>query len=144
MIHKGYLEHSLIHDQGWNEVTQSCPTLFNPMDCSLPHSSDHGIFQARVLERVATSFSRGSSQPGDWTWVSRIVGRHFTVWATSEVLIKHRNSKSCKQLNIFIVYSDLKSGKRQDRKNRRLNPDFRILCIQCARPTGLVDLSQRN
>ena len=48
-----------------SEVAQSCLTLFNPMDCSLPHSSDHGIFQARVLERVATSFSRGSSQPGD-------------------------------------------------------------------------------
>ena len=47
-------------------------------------------------------------------------------------------------MNIFIVYSDLKSGKRQDRKNKRLNPDFRILCIQCAMPMGLVELSQRN
>ena len=44
-----------------SEVTQSCPTLCNPMDCSLPGFSVHGIFQARVLEWVAVSFSRGSS-----------------------------------------------------------------------------------
>jgi len=48
------------------------------MDCSLPGSSVHGIFQARVLEWVAISFSRGSSQPRDQTQVSHIVGRHFT------------------------------------------------------------------
>ena len=41
-----------------------------------------GIFQARVLEWVATSFSGGSSQPRDWTQVSHIAGRHFTIWAT--------------------------------------------------------------
>ena len=69
----------------WNEVTQSCPTLCGPMDCSLPGSSVHGIFQARILEWVAISFSRGSSQTRDWTLVSRIVGRHFTIWATREV-----------------------------------------------------------
>ena len=44
-----------------SEVTQSCPTLCDPMDCSLPGSSLHGILQARVLEWVAISFSRGSS-----------------------------------------------------------------------------------
>ena len=40
-----------------SEVAQSCPTLSNPMNCSLPGSSGHGIFQARVLEWVATAFS---------------------------------------------------------------------------------------
>ena len=65
-----------------SEVTQSCPTLCDPMDCSLPGSSVHGIFQARVLEWVTISFSRGSSQPRDWTLVSRVAGRCFTVWAT--------------------------------------------------------------
>ena len=40
-----------------NEVTQSCPTLSDPMDCSLPGSSAHGIFQARVLEWGAIAFS---------------------------------------------------------------------------------------
>ena len=59
-----------------NEVTQSCPTHCSPMDCSLPGSSVHGILQARILEWVAISFSRGSSQPRDWTWVSCIVGSY--------------------------------------------------------------------
>ena len=47
-----------------NEVAQSCPTLCDPMDCSLPGSSVHGIFQARVLEWVAISFSRDPPNPG--------------------------------------------------------------------------------
>ena len=54
------------------------------MDCSLPGSSVHGIFQARVLEWVAISFSRGSSWPRDRTQVSFIEGRRFTIWATRE------------------------------------------------------------
>ena len=52
------------------------------MDCSLPGSSIRGIFQARVLGWVAISFSRRSSRPRDWTLVSLIVGRRFTIWAT--------------------------------------------------------------
>ena len=68
----------------WTEVAQSCPTLCDPMDCSLPGSSIHGIFQARVLERVAISFSKESSQPRDRTQVSYIADRPFTVWATRE------------------------------------------------------------
>ena len=55
------------------------------MDCRLPGSSVHGIFQARVLEWATISFSRRSSRPRDWTQVSHIVGRRFTVWATREV-----------------------------------------------------------
>ena len=66
----------------WGEVAQLCPTLWNPIDCSLPGSSVHGIFQATVLEWVAISISRGSSQPRDRIWVSHIVGRRFTIWAT--------------------------------------------------------------
>ena len=70
----------------WSEVnvTQSCPTLWDPLDCSLQTSSVHGIFQARVLEWVAISFSRGSSRPRDQTQVSCTAGRYFTVWATSD------------------------------------------------------------
>ena len=56
-------------------------------DCSLPRSSVHMIFQARTLEWVAISFSRGSSQLKDRTRVSHIVGRRLTVWATREVHI---------------------------------------------------------
>ena len=61
-----------------SEEAQSCPTLCDPLDCSLPRSSIHGIFQARVLEWVATAFSRGSSWPRDQTQVSHTP----TVWAT--------------------------------------------------------------
>ena len=63
-------------------VAQSCPTLCDPMgciDCSLSSSSVHRILQARILERVAISFSRGSSQPRDQPRVSCMAGRFFTV-----------------------------------------------------------------
>ena len=69
-----------------SEVTQSCPTLCDSMGGSLPGSSFHRIFQARVLEWVAISFSR-SSQPRDQTQVSHIVGTHFTILATRETLL---------------------------------------------------------
>ena len=61
------------------------------MDCSLPGSSIHGIFQPRVLEWVAISFSR-SSWPRDSSQVSCTVGRRFTVWATREVQLSCMNS----------------------------------------------------
>ena len=44
-------------------VTKLCPTLCDPVDCSPPGFSIHGIFQARILEWIASSFTRGSSQP---------------------------------------------------------------------------------
>ena len=66
------------------EVTQSCPTLCDPVDCSLPGFSVHGILQARILEWVTISFSRGSSWPRDRTRVSCIGVRHFNLWATRE------------------------------------------------------------
>ena len=81
------------------EFSQLCPTLCYPVDCSLPGSSVHGILQVRVLEWVAISFSRGSSRPRNWTQVSGIAGRCFTIWATSEahlslsVLLKSRGKK---------------------------------------------------
>ena len=57
-----------------------------PMDCSQPGFSISGILQARMLEWVAISFSKRSSWPRDWTQVSCIVGRRFTIWATRQVL----------------------------------------------------------
>ena len=72
------------------EVTQSCLTLCDPMNCSLPGSSVHGVFQARGLEWGAISFSRRSFWPRDQTRVSRIVGRCFAVWATREVKMRWR------------------------------------------------------
>ena len=61
----------------WVKVSQSCPTLCNPMDHTV-----HGILQARILEWLAFPFSWGSSQPRDQTQVSCIAGRFFTSWAT--------------------------------------------------------------
>ena len=70
-----------------SEVTQSCPTLCDPMDGNLPGSVVHGIFQARILEWAAISFSRRSFQPRDRTQVSCIADSRFTVWATRETHI---------------------------------------------------------
>ena len=69
----------------WSEVAQSCLILCDPKDCRPPCPSIHGIFQPRVLDWVSISFCRGSSQPRDWTQVSLIVGRCFTIWAAREV-----------------------------------------------------------
>ena len=62
-----------------DEVAQLCPTLCNPIDGSPPGSSVHGILQARIVEWVVISFSRGSSQPRDQTQVSCIADRRFTL-----------------------------------------------------------------
>ena len=59
-------------------VDKSCPTLCDPVDCNLPGSSVHGILQARTLEWVAISPSRGSSRPRDRAQASHIAGRFFT------------------------------------------------------------------
>ena len=61
------------------KVTELCLTLCDPMDYKVP-----GILQARILEWVAFSFSRGSSQPKDQTHVSRIAGGFFTSWTKRE------------------------------------------------------------
>ena len=65
-------------------------SLCNPVDCSTPDSSVHGISQARILEWVAIPFSRGSSWARDWTQVSCTACRFFTLWATNltGILIK--------------------------------------------------------
>ena len=65
-------------------VAQSCPTFCDPMNGSPPGSSVHGILQARLLEWLAISFSRGSSSPRNQTQISHIAGRCFCLWATRE------------------------------------------------------------
>ena len=75
----------ILYEQFCIVVAQPCPTLCDPIGCSLSGSSVHGVFQAIVLEWIATSFSRGSSQPRARTRVSCIVDRCFTIWATREV-----------------------------------------------------------
>ena len=96
----------------WSEVTQSCPTLCDPVDGSLPSSPVHGILQARILEWVAISFSRGSSRPRGRTPVSRIGGRHFNLWATrdgsqiSQLLSLH---SSAQKLQLELVLCSKRS-----------------------------------
>ena len=77
---------STIHDNQDVKVliTQSCPTLCNPVDSSPPGSSVHEFPQARILEWVAISFSRGSSQLRDLTQVFCVAGKFFTIWAARE------------------------------------------------------------
>ena len=70
-------------------VAQSCPTLCNPMDSRLWGSSVCGSLQARIMEWVAVSYSRGSSQPRDQTHVSWIIGEFFTFRATREAILLH-------------------------------------------------------
>ena len=84
-------------------VAQSCPTLCNPMDCSLPGSSVHGISQTRVLEWVAISFLRGSSWPRDRTWVSSIASRRFTIWVTREYVLNATELFTSKWLILCYV-----------------------------------------
>ena len=86
LIYMKFLAECLAHSE-WKvkvSVAQSCPTLSNPVDCSLPGSSVRGILQARILEWVAMPFSRGPSRPRDRAQVSCIAGGFFTIWATRE------------------------------------------------------------
>ena len=68
-----------VRKEGEGEVAQLCPTLCDPVDCNLLGFSVHGILQARILEWIAISFSRGSSRPRDQTRISHIGGRRFTL-----------------------------------------------------------------
>ena len=63
------------------QLCQPCPALSDPLDCSPPGPSVHGTSQARILEWMVISFSRGSSRPRDRTPISCIVGRFLYHWA---------------------------------------------------------------
>ena len=95
------------YDDDDDEVAQSCPTLCDPVDCSLLGFSIHRILQARILEWVTISFSRGSSQPRDRTQVSHIGGRRFNLWATKEALYQCRDGLN---LDLFLYLFNNKSS----------------------------------
>ena len=78
-----YLTHIGLYSY-WKWKWSSCPTLCDPVDCSLPGSSLRVILHAKILKWVAISFSGGSSRPRYQTQVSRIAGRRFNLWATRE------------------------------------------------------------
>ena len=81
-----------------SEVAQSCPTLCNPMDCSLPGSSIHGIFQVRVLEWVAMSFSRGSSKE-----YFNFIIQHEAVFSSSPTPVAEENAFSPLSILLYFV-----------------------------------------
>ena len=92
-------------------VAQSCRAVWSSMDYSPPGSSVHRILQARILEWVANSFSRGSFWPRDRTWVSHIAGRFFSIWANTpnpkEMPSEFFSSKSFTSKGTWrLVYSD--------------------------------------
>ena len=71
------------------------------MDCNPPGSSVHGLLQARILEWVAIPNSRGSSWPREWTQVSCITGRFFTIWATRKAISSVQFS--CSVIRLFVT-----------------------------------------
>ena len=108
-------------------VSQSCPALWHPMDYSPPGFSVHGIYQARILEWVAISFSRGSSQPRDQTRVSCIASQFFTIWATSEVMYKPTGESSLSALRRHQPFHHF---------------DLRLLAFRTVRQISVVWTSQ--
>ena len=84
----------------WVTVKVKCQSLShawlcNPVDCSPPGLSVHGVPQARILQWVAVPFSRGPSRLRDWTWISWTAGRFFTISATSHTAAAAKSLQSC-------------------------------------------------
>ena len=102
------LFHKAILISNYVLVAKSCLTLCNCMGCRPPGSSVHGISQARILEWVAMSFSRGSSLPRGQTQVSCTAGRIFTGWARREGIYIKINK--CNFNNNFYLHNMLLSN----------------------------------
>ena len=106
-------------------------------------SSLPGIFQAEVLEWLAISFSRGSSQPKDWTQVSHIACRRFTIWATREAQLFTWHSIKGKTRRTEIIFSVLRGwsgiyrgwSREKELSPKGLEGNFRddedVLCLNC-------------
>ena len=88
-------------------VTQSCLTLYNPIDYSPPGSSVHGILQTRIVKWVAIPFSRGFSQSRYWIQVSHIARRFFTIWTTREAHPSHTQTSSKPLCLPSVVFPDV-------------------------------------
>ena len=108
-------------------LTQSCPALCDPVDCSPPGSSVHGIFPARLLQWVAISSSRGSSQPRDGTlisYVSCIGGKFFT---TSVMWEAPSYSLRCTNCHINQMFELINLFSTKNCSNPRIS---RALCLE--------------
>ena len=112
---------------------QSCPTLCNTMDCSLPDSYVHWILQVRMLEWVFMTSSRASSQLRDQTQVSHIAGRLFTVWATKEfqkktgmgsLFLLQGNFQLRNQTRVSYIEGDFTTWATQEAPGMCIHPQF--------------------
>ena len=129
-------------------VTKWSPTLCDSIDCSLPDSSVRGISQARILERVAISFCRGSSRPRDGTHVSCIAGGFFTTeppgrgpghpqtWPLCVVLF-HLVLKVGRQVRPLMFYNDSLISGKPCRIICLLGPAF---ILECTKTQHLLQL----
>ena len=106
----------------WKKVPQSCPFLYDPMDWSLPDSPVYGILQERMLEWVAILFSSRSSQPGNWTQISCIVGGFFTIWATKEAWWEHTLGKQ----KGWLYLAEAKDKMNEKREGERVRRQMRV------------------
>ena len=119
-------------------VTQLCLILCNPMNCSLPDSSVHGILQARILEWVAVPFSRGSSQPRDQTQVSCIAGRFFLLAEPPMYTYIYCNLAwiSKRKISRLLGQGRETSGKQDKEGKLRNRPSNKPICNRKRRERG--------
>ena len=121
---------------------QSCPTLCDPMYCSLPGSSVHGILQARILEWVAISSSGGSSWPRDWSCYSCVAGGFFIAWTTREA----HHTKTIKILSwsfphkVSVLLSQTPGVRSSPSQQQALHMDQRPLRRQRTKVSHPMDL----
>ena len=96
----------------WHVCVLGRVWLCDPTDCSPPGSSVHGIFQAKIQEWIAISFSRGSSRPRDPTWVSGTAGSFFTNWgmATDSSILVTQLEHTCSVWNFHSSTSFYKTS----------------------------------
>ena len=116
----------------WSLSARLCLTFCDPMDCNPPGSLSMWILQARILEWVVMPFSRGSSQPRDWTQVSHTAGGFFTIWVTKEAYSslftnsilafknKFKSHSSGKSLQVFSCYPTSKKKKKWRRRRKTI------------------------
>ena len=121
-------------------VTQSCLTLYDPMDWNSLGSSAHGLLQARIPEWVTIPFSMGSSLPRDWTQVSCIVHRFFTIWVTrrgrllkdSQILLNHKKEQNNAICSDIDGHRDCHTEWRKSGRKRQISDTkYYMISLMC-------------
>ena len=125
----------------WKLVTQSCLILCNPIGCSQPGSSVHGILQARILGWVSIPFSRGPPNPGiepRSPVVLALTGRFFTIWATREAQVDQSHIPMM-QIWPGPLYSIRTSSPPTESSSNSIRKmKVRDLTVLCAHPSYVI------